>query len=132
MNRQANPFEDLRRSLLHMKAEKTRNERVFIVTNVASLVQALRASAGHSQRGLANYAGMGQSEISRVENAGGTRAPELATLVRIARVCGYELAIMATRLGNVITTPLNQPARKVRKAKRKSREVVNARRLRAR
>jgi transcriptional regulator with XRE-family HTH domain len=116
---QASPFEELRRSLLRTKAEQTRHERAFVLSSISSLLRALRTSAGHSQRSLANCAGMGQSEINRIEKASGTRAPEIATLVRISRVCGYELAIMATRRGAVITAALNEPPRRAGKVKRK-------------
>lgn len=113
MKRQSGPFEELRRSLMRTKAETTRHERAFIVARVSSLLQTLRTSAGHSQRSLAIHAGMGQSEINRIEKASGTRSPELATLVRVARVCGYDLAIVATRPGKTITAALNETRRKV-------------------
>jgi transcriptional regulator with XRE-family HTH domain len=82
--------------MLQTKDAITRYERAFIIGNVSNLLQKLRTTAGHSQRSLATHAGMGQSEIGGIEKASAARAPELATLVRIARVCGYDLTLVAT------------------------------------
>jgi transcriptional regulator with XRE-family HTH domain len=93
---------DLKRELLALiKGSSKRNARIFkrqyLRVNVAHTLQRMRANASLTQRELAERAGMSQPEVSRLERAGGARAPELTTLVRFAEVCGYELKLVAER-----------------------------------
>jgi transcriptional regulator with XRE-family HTH domain len=91
---------DVRRELQEARAGDTQVERAFVLANVSKLLFNLRMGAGLSQRRMADQAGMGQSEISRLETASGKRGPELATLVRLARLCGFQLEIVATQIGS--------------------------------
>jgi transcriptional regulator with XRE-family HTH domain len=93
-------IEETRREVRKTRDGDTQVERAFVLANVSKLLFNLRMGAGLSQRRMADQAGMGQSEISRLETASGKRGPELATLVRLARLCGFQLEIMATRIGS--------------------------------
>lgn len=98
------------------RTKRTLN-RQFLRVNVAHTLQKMRSSAKMTQRQLAERAGMSQPEVSRLECAGGARAPDLNTLVRFAQVCGYELKLVAARKGTgkrekPLTTQLQPPSLK--------------------
>jgi ribosome-binding protein aMBF1 (putative translation factor) len=108
-------IDDTRREVRRRRDNTTQVERAFVLANVSRLIFNMRVSAGLSQRRMADQAGMGQSEISRLEAGRGRRGPELATLVRLARLCGFQLEVVAMRLssgrkaaGTVV--PLTPPA----------------------
>ena len=92
------------REILRFLSRKSRRgkrtvERQFLRVNVAHTLQMMRASARLTQRALAKNSKMTQPEISRLECAGGARAPDLNTLVRFAEACGFELSLVAARKG---------------------------------
>ena len=92
------------RQVLNVVGSRTRRnqknlKRQFLRVNVAHTLQRMRAEANLTQRELAERAGMSQPEVSRLESAGGARAPELMTLARFAEVCGYELKLVAELKG---------------------------------
>lgn len=70
-------------------------KRQFLRVVIAHALQKMRAAAGLTQQELAEKANMSQPEISRLERAGGWRAPELSTLTRYAEVCGFDLTLTA-------------------------------------
>lgn len=55
-----------------------------------AFVRAVRRSRGMTQRELATISGVGQSNISAIEN--GRRLPSVDTLNRLLVACGFELA----------------------------------------
>lgn len=65
--------------------------------DVAQLVYDLRASAGLTQRQLADRMGTTQSVISRLEQAG--RLPTLEMLGRIAAATGADVRLLARHAG---------------------------------
>lgn len=96
MARSPRNLDDLRRTLLQSPEGKLDYERAYVRVSVSNFLQALRAEARLTQIEVAALAGMTQSEISRLERADGPRAPELATLVRFARACGFDLTLVGT------------------------------------
>jgi transcriptional regulator with XRE-family HTH domain len=54
-----------------------------------SLLREARAEAGLSQRGLADRAGVAQSEIARIEN--GRQEPSYARMLHLLRSAGFDL-----------------------------------------
>lgn len=57
--------------------------------DVAPLVKDARRRAGLTQRALAERAGTSQAAVARYES--GRTVPDVATLDRLLRACGYEL-----------------------------------------
>ena len=57
--------------------------------DVAPLVKDARRRAGLTQRALAERAGTSQAAVARYE--AGRTVPDVATLDRLLRACGYEL-----------------------------------------
>jgi transcriptional regulator with XRE-family HTH domain len=94
--RQPSTVEELRNALIQSAEDAANYERAFVRVAVSNFLQTLRVSAGLTQTQLAEIAGTTQSEVSRLERAAGPRAPELATLVRYVRACGYDLSFLAT------------------------------------
>jgi hypothetical protein len=94
--RPASTVEELRKALTESAEDAVDYERAFVRVTVSNFLQTLRVTAGLTQIQLAELATSTQSEVSRVERAAGPRAPELATLVRFARACGYDLSLLAT------------------------------------
>jgi transcriptional regulator with XRE-family HTH domain len=88
--------EELRNALIRSAEDAANYERAYVRVAVSNFLQTLRVSARLTQTQLAELAGTTQSEVSRIERAAGPRAPELATLVRFARACGYDLSFLAT------------------------------------
>jgi transcriptional regulator with XRE-family HTH domain len=60
--------------------------------SVAGYVRQVRRLSSTSQRELAEYVGMPQSTVSRIE--AGTRVPGIATLVRILEFAGLRLEVV--------------------------------------
>ena len=88
--------EELRNALLRTPEDEANYDRAYMRVIVANFLQDLRVSAGLTQIQLAKLADMTQSEISRLERAAGPRAPELYTLIRVMRACGYDLSLLGT------------------------------------
>ena len=61
--------------------------------NVGALVERARATAGLSQRGLADATGISQSTLSRI--IAGDRVAKMPELVLIARATGHTVAQLA-------------------------------------
>jgi transcriptional regulator with XRE-family HTH domain len=56
-----------------------------------ALLREARATAGLSQRALAELAGVAQSEIARIEN--GRQEPSFSRLEQLLRAAGYDMKI---------------------------------------
>jgi transcriptional regulator with XRE-family HTH domain len=72
-------------------------KRQFLRMNVAHSLQRMRTEANLTQTQLAELARMSQPAVSRLERAGGWRAPELSTIVRFAEICGFEAKLIFRR-----------------------------------
>jgi len=92
--RRPQTLDDLKRMLLRTPRDRLDFERAFVCVGASNFLQALRASARLSQHEVALRSGMTQSDVSRLERASGTRAPELATIMRFARACGFDLFLV--------------------------------------
>jgi transcriptional regulator with XRE-family HTH domain len=99
-----------------VSGSEPRPEEERLRKDVASSLQRMRSTANLTQKQVATLAGMSQSEVSRLERAGGTLTPSISTVVRFASVCGYELKLVATRdalrsYETSLETPLNRKPR---------------------
>jgi DNA-binding XRE family transcriptional regulator len=77
------------------------NERLS--ERAGSALRALRAANGISQQGLARAAGIGRSQLSRIEC--GHVLPSLRTLLQLAGLCGLTVVILRFEKGRGIGAP---------------------------
>ena len=82
---------DIETETIYEDGETVRHEKPIVHLEVAHAVAAARAIAGISQKQLAELSGIDQSDISKIER--GIANPSLATLDRIAKALGGQLAI---------------------------------------
>jgi transcriptional regulator with XRE-family HTH domain len=79
--------------LRHRRARRrVRNDTAVVAAQFAHRLSQLRASAGETQRQVADRLGMTESMISRLER--GDHVPSIATLCRIADAFGRQLEIV--------------------------------------
>ena len=86
----------------------------FLRVSIAHTLKKMREVAELTQEELARRALMSQPEVSRLERAGGWRAPAFSTVARYADVCGFDLRLVALPRGPrkrraAITTSLSPP-----------------------
>ena len=82
---------DIETETIYEDGETVRHENLMIHQPSAHAVSAARALAGISQKQLAELSGIDQSDISKIER--GVANPSVATLERIAKALGGQLAI---------------------------------------
>ena len=82
---------DIEAETIYEDGETVRIEDLPIHRASAQAVAAARAAAGISQKQLAAFTGIDQSDISKIER--GVANPSVATLDRIARALGGQLSI---------------------------------------
>jgi DNA-binding transcriptional regulator YiaG len=79
------------------RRQRVARERTLAGETVSQALQAIRKEAHLTQGKLADLAGMSQPEVSRLESRRVRRAPDLVTMMRLAEVCGFTLALIAKR-----------------------------------
>jgi DNA-binding XRE family transcriptional regulator len=79
------------------RRQRVARERTLAGVTVSRALQAIRKEARLTQGRLADLAGMSQPEVSRLESKTVRRAPDLVTMMRLAEVCGFTLALIAKR-----------------------------------
>lgn len=82
---------DIETETIYEDGETVRHEKPIVHQESAHAVAAARAIAGISQKQLAELSGIDQSDISKIER--GIANPSVATLDRIAKALGGQLAI---------------------------------------
>ena len=82
---------DIEAETIYEDGETVRHEKPIVHQESAHAVAAARAIAGISQKQLAELSGIDQSDISKIER--GIANPSVATLDRIAKALGGQLAI---------------------------------------
>ena len=82
---------DIETETIYEDGETVRHEKPIVPLQAAHAVAAARAIAGISQKQLAELSGIDQSDISKIER--GIANPSVATLDRIAKALGGQLAI---------------------------------------
>ena len=82
---------DIETETIYEDGETVRHENLMIHQESAHAVAAARASAGISQKQLAELSGIDQSDISKIER--GVANPSVATLDRIAKALGGQLVV---------------------------------------
>ena len=82
---------DIETETIYEDGETVRHEKPIVHLEAAHAVAAARAIAGISQKQLAELSGIDQSDISKIER--GIANPSVATLDRIAKALGGQLAI---------------------------------------
>ena len=82
---------DIETETIYEDGETVRHEKLIVQQESAHAVAAARAIAGISQKQLAELSGIDQSDISKIER--GIANPSVATLDRIAKALGGQLAI---------------------------------------
>ena len=82
---------DIETETIYEDGETVRHKKPIVHLEAAHAVAAARAIAGISQKQLAELSGIDQSDISKIER--GIANPSVATLDRIAKALGGQLAI---------------------------------------
>ncbi len=82
---------DIETETIYEDGETVRHEKPIVHQESAHAVAAARAITGISQKQLAELSGIDQSDISKIER--GIANPSVATLDRIAKALGGQLAI---------------------------------------
>jgi transcriptional regulator with XRE-family HTH domain len=115
---------DLERAFPQNKVSIRQRKQGYVRYCVADFAQSLRTRAGLTQTHLARRADLSKAEISKLEEAGGSRAPNLWTLIAYAESCGYELTVTARSLrgrnkkSSLVGAPMTYPSRRRKMSRR--------------
>ena len=85
---------DIETETIYEEGTTVREEQPCVNQSAAHAVAAARALSGMSQKQLAAASGIDQSDISKIER--GVANPSVATLERLAKALGGQLAIQIT------------------------------------